>query len=335
MKRILPGLGLSIIISIISTFIATSELNKNSLNLSPLILAIIIGIISGNIFKIKDDFKPGITFSLKKLLRLAIILLGFKLTFQSIGQIGLKGLLVDTFMVISTFIFCIWVSRKVFKIDDKLSYLLASGCSICGASAVLATSPVVKSENHQNAVALGTITIFGTLSMFLYPLLYKAGIMPGFNETDYGIFTGATIHEVAQVVAAGFSVSDVAGNTATITKLTRVIMLAPMLIGLSFYLNKKNATNNAKVEKIDIPWFVIGFVLMVGLNSLNILPEYIVKTIITFDIYLFVISMGAMGMETNLNKIRGVGMKPVYSSICISLFLFIVGYMMIALVKNF
>jgi len=106
-----------------------------------------------------------------------------------------------------------------------MSYLIASGSSICGASAVLATAPVVKAEMHHAAMAVATVTIFGTIAMFIYPIVYKAGLLLDFNDLTYGIWTGATVHEVAQVVAAGFAVSVDAGNTATIAKLTRVMML--------------------------------------------------------------------------------------------------------------
>lgn len=160
------------------------------------------------------------------------------MTFQNILEVGVEGLIVDTFMLVSSFILGVWVSQRFFGLDQQMSYLIASGSSICGASAVLATVPVIKGQMHQAAMAVATVTVFGTVAMFLYPAVYKAGLLLSLDDITYGIFTGATVHEVAQVVAAGFAVSEQAGNTATIAKLTRVMMLAPLLIFLSFYLAK-------------------------------------------------------------------------------------------------
>ncbi|WP_456401090.1 YeiH family protein [Persephonella sp.] len=337
MFNITFGLGLTTAVAVISFFISSLEFNKETLNLSPLIIAILIGAIIGNIFKIPDSFKIGVIFSLKKILRLAIVLLGFRLTFQNVIDVGIAGLIVDAVMLIGTFILGVWVSIKIFKLDRSMGYLLASGSSICGASAVLATAPVVKAPMHHAAVAVATVTIFGTLSMFMYPVVYKAGLLLDFNDTHYGIFTGATVHEVAQVVAAGFAVSEDAGNTATIAKLTRVMMLAPLLLVLSFYIAKKNTLHGGGValRDIPIPYFVFGFIAVVGLNSLGIVPQNFVENINLIDTFLLTIAMAAMGIETNLKKIKGVGMKPIYVSLIMFLFLFFGGIFVVKLTHFF
>lgn len=206
-----------------------------------------------------------------------------------------------------------------------MSYLIASGSAICGASAVLATAPVVKAQIHQAAIAVATVTIFGTLAMFLYPAVYKAGLLVGLDDLGYGIFAGATIHEVAQVVAAGFAVSEDAGNTATISKLTRVMMLAPLLITLSLYLAKKQSNHGLNLREIPIPWFVFGFIGMVGVNSMEIIPDSVVKHINTLDTFLLTISMAALSLETNLEKMKKAGMKPIYAALVIFIYLFFGG----------
>ncbi|WP_457626589.1 YeiH family protein [Persephonella sp.] len=328
MVKIIPGLIFAVIIAILANFISGLEVVKKTVNFSPLIIAILLGVFVGNVWKIPEQLKPGIMFSLKKVLRIAIVFLGFRLTFQNVIEVGLEGLIVDTVMLMSTFLFGVWISRRFFGLEPQMSYLIASGSSICGASAVLATAPVVRAEMHHAAMAVATVTIFGTIAMFVYPLVYKfAGSSLGFDDILYGIWTGATVHEVAQVVAAGFAVSDTAGNTATISKLTRVMMLAPLLIILSFYLARKNATHGTGIalRDIPIPYFVFGFIAMVGVNSTHIIPQDTVHYINVVDGFLLTVAMAAMGLETNINKIKGVGMKPIYAAFLIFVFLFFVG----------
>ncbi len=336
MTKYLPGLTVPVAIAIIAMLLAKTDFVQNTLHFSSLILAILIGVIVGNIVKFPESFKPGITFALKKILRIAIVFLGFRLTFQNVMEVGLIGLIVDTIMVTTTFLLGVWIARKFFGLDEQISFLVASGSSICGASAVLATAPVVKAEMHQAAMAVATVTIFGTTAMFLYPVIYKAGLLPGFDDILYGIWTGATVHEVAQVVAAGFAISEPAGNTATIVKLTRVMMLAPLLLILSFYLAKKHATHGAGISlrEIPIPYFVFGFIAMVGVNSLGIIPQNIVSAINYIDGFLLTVAMAAMGLETNVSKIKGVGMKPIYVAAIIFLYLMIGGAIVVKLVHE-
>lgn len=331
----LAGLIFSSVLALFAMFISNLEIVKSTVNFSPLIIAIIIGIVIGNTIKLPEVLKPGINFSLKKILRVAIIFLGFRLTFQNIIDVGLEGLVVDAFMLISTFVLTVFISQRFFGLDTQMSYMIASGSSICGASAVLATSPIVKGQMHQAAMAVATVTIFGTIAMFLYPAVYKSGLLPGLDDTTYGIYTGATVHEVAQVVAAGFAVSDQAGNTATIAKLTRVIMLAPLLLFLSFYFAKKHATHGVNIREIPIPWFVFGFIAMVGVNSLSVFPKQTVNIINQADTFLLTVSMAALGIETSLEKMKKAGMKPIYSALIVFIYLFVVGYIVTLVVHKF
>jgi len=322
----IPGILITVILSVIAMFISNLEIVKSTVNFSPLIVAIIIGLIIGNSIKIPEVLKPGINFSLKKVLRIAIIFLGFRLTFQNVIDVGLEGIIIDAIMVITTFLLGVYVSKKVFGLDEQTSYMLASGSSICGASAVLATTPIVKGQMHQAAMAVATVTIFGTISMFLYPAVYKAGLLLGMDDALYGIYAGATVHEVAQAVAAGFAVSDIAANTATISKLTRVIMLAPLLIVLSFFFAKKHATHGVNLREIPTPWFVFGFIAMIGINSLSVLDKTYVNIIKQVDTFLLTMSMAALGIETNIEKMKKAGMKPIYAASVLFLYLFFGGY---------
>ena len=278
-----------------------------SINLNSLTLAIIIGMIIGNIFNkfIPAEFREGITFSAKRLLRLAIILYGFRITFQQIFAVGLDGLFADIIMLTTTYLFGYYLGTRVFKLDKDLCMLTAIGSSVCGAAAVLGTDAVLKAKSHKVSLAVATVVLFGTISMFLYPFLFKLGLL---NPEFFGIYIGSTIHEVAQVVAAGSAVSPVTMDTAVIVKLTRVMMLVPYLFLLGMYLSKKSGT---KCEKIPMPLFAILFVAVCGLNSLNIVPLPVKSFLIEFDVFLLTMAMFALGVETNFEKIKGLGLKPI------------------------
>ena len=278
-----------------------------SINLNSLTLAIIIGMIIGNVFIkfIPNSFKTGITFSAKKLLRLAIILYGFRITFQQIFSVGLQGLLADIIMLTSTYLLGYYLGTRIFKLDKDLCMLTSIGSSVCGAAAVLGTDSMLKADSHKVSLAVSTVVLFGTISMFLYPILANFGFVP----TDiFGIYIGSTIHEVAQVVAAGSAISPNVCDTAVIVKLTRVMMLVPYLFLLGLYLSKKSKT---KRTKVPMPWFAILFVVMCGINSLNFLPQIITTSIIEFDVFLLTIAMFGLGVETNFEKIKGLGLKPI------------------------
>lgn len=278
-----------------------------SINLNSLTFAIIIGMVIGNVFHkfIPESFKDGISFSAKKLLRLAIILYGFRITFQQIFAVGMQGFWADVIMLSTTYLLGYYLGTRVFKLDKDLCMLTSIGSSVCGAAAVLGTDSMLKADSHKVSLAVSTVVLFGTISMFLYPLLSSLGFVP---QDVFGVYIGSTVHEVAQVVAAGSAISPTVCDTAVIVKLTRVMMLVPYLFLLGLYLAKKSKT---KRTKVPMPWFAILFVVMCGFNSLNILPVTIKSGIIEFDVLLLTIAMFGLGVETNFEKIKGLGLKPI------------------------
>lgn len=290
--------------------------------INPLIIAILLGIIFSNTMRhhLPSSWTPGIHFSSKQILRFAIMLYGFKVTFQQIASIGALGLALDVFVVSSTLLIGYFLGVKVFKLDRHLSLLIISGSAICGAAAVLSVESVLESEAYKATVAIGTVVIFGTIAMFLYPFMQHIQIF-SFTEYQYGIFAGASIHEVGQALVAGSNISAAAGNTAIIVKMTRVLLLVPVLIFLS--LNEKHMRSKSKKtrSKLSIPWFAVIFIFVIGFNSLNFLPTYIVEFINKFDVFLLTMAMAAIGIETNFKKIKTVGLKPLYLSSILFLWL--------------
>jgi len=320
------------------------------LGISPLVVGIVIGIFYANTLHnhFPASWETGIVFSGKKILRFAIVFYGFRITFQQIGEVGMQGFMVSLLVLSSTMLVGIWLGTKMFKMDRDTSILTAAGASVCGAAAVLATEPVLKAEEHKTAVAVSMVVLFGTISKFLYPVLYTTIIEPatGFLHMDpktFGIYVGGTIHEVAQVVAVPASVPgapvDMA-NTAVIVKMTRVIMIAPMLIVLGLilsYMAKKEGGESSKL-KLVIPWFAVYFVGMAGVNSLihnytltapletADMIKYFITNLNMVDTFLLTMAMTALGMGTRFAKFKGLGLAPIYTAGAMFVWLVVGGF---------
>lgn len=253
--------------------------------------------------KTPGEWFAGISFAQKKLLRLGIILYGFRISFQQIVDVGLQALLIDMFVVASILLFGYFLGTKLFGLNKRLSTLIACGSSICGAAAVLGTEPVVKARPHETSIAVATVVIFGTIAMFIFPPIVST---IDYDSQQAGIAIGSTVHEVAQAVAASSNVSEAATGTAVIVKLVRVMLLIPVLIILSLIFRDGEKSSPMK----SFPWFAICFVLVSAFNSLHLLPENAISAINAFDNFLLTMAMAALGVETNINKVKEVGAKP-------------------------
>ena len=273
---------------------------------SPMILAIIIGMAFHNIVGTPSLARPGITFSLRRLLRAAIVLLGFQLTVTQIASVGPRGLFIVAISLMATFAFTVWAGRAL-GVGRKLAELIAAGTSICGASAIIATNTITEADDEDVAYAIACVTIFGSIAMFAYPLL------PGLLHLDsraYGLWSGASIHEIAQVVATSFQNGQRAGEIATMVKLTRVMLLAPVVFALNIRSRLSASSASTKGVRPPVPWFAIGFVALVGVNSLVAIPADARKAIITLTTFLLSVALAAMGLESDVSKLYAKGIRP-------------------------
>lgn len=300
------------------------------ISFSPLIIGIILGMIYGNTLKksMPVEWLPGITFSSKKILRLAIILYGFRLTFQNVISVGLSAIIVDLIIIIVTIILGLLLG-KLLKIDKEIALLTSTGSAICGAAAVLGMESVLNNKSHKTAIAVSTVVIFGTISMFIYPVLYRSGFLDLTNE-QWGVFTGATVHEVAHVVGAGNAMGETISEVSIIVKMIRVIFLAPVLLFFGFLIpGSKQAQADGSVKKsikISIPWFAFGFIAVIGFNSLDLFSQAVVDGINYFDTFLLTMAMTALGMETHFKKFKEAGIKPFILALILFLWLLVGGY---------
>lgn len=326
--------------AIAATYISNLAFVKK-LGFSPLIIGILISMVYGNTLRdrLPQKWLMGILFSAKFILRTAIIFYGFRITFTDIASIGAPGLLQSVIMVTTTFLIGSFIGIRVFKMDRDIVYLTSSGGAVCGAAAVLATESVLRSEPHKSVIAVSTVVLFGTISMFFYPVLQKSGVLP-FDQPHYGIYIGGSVHEVAQVVAAGNAIGPEATNTGIIVKMTRVMLLGPMLIILGLFLTKKSrekiaAKEESRKKKVVVPWFVFGFILVAGFNSLQLVPKPAVDVINTVDTFMLTMAMCALGMETNFSKFKAVGAKPIYLAAVLFVWLLGGGYLFTRLISSF
>ncbi len=340
----LNGILFVAIFAAASTYISTLGPVK-ALGLSPLVIGIVMGIFYANTLhsQTPEAWQSGITFSGKKILRFAIVFYGFRITFQQIAEVGMDGFLVSLIMLTSTLILGSWLGYKIFGMEKDTSILTASGAAVCGAAAVLATEPVLKAEEYKTAIAVSMVVLFGTISMFLYPLLYTTIFenATGFlhmSAREFGIYVGGTIHEVAQVVAVPASVPgapEEMANAAVIVKMTRVIMIAPMLIVLGLYLAwsaEREGSLRDKKMKLVIPWFAVYFIGVAGFNSLHLIPQNIVDIINQIDTFLLTMAMTALGMGTVFSKFKGLGLAPVYTALSMFIWLVIGGFIVTKLI---
>ena len=278
---------------------------------SALTLAILLGMGIGNTLypRVSGRCASGVLLAKQHLLRLGIILYGFRLTFSQIADVGASGIAIDALTLCSTFLLACLLGQKLFGLDRQTSWLIGAGSSICGAAAVLATEPVIKAEPEKVTVAVATVVIFGTVAIFLYPALYPL-LARFFSPETYGIYMGSTMHEVAQVVAAGHAVGPQAENAAVIAKMLRVMMLAPFLLLLAARVRQLAPAAAGEKRKITVPWFAILFIAVAVVNSFHLLPDALVRALVTVDTVLLAMAMAALGLTTHVSALKKAGAKP-------------------------
>ncbi|RWP85543.1 MAG: YeiH family protein [Mesorhizobium sp.] len=312
---IVPGIVLVTMI----TAVAFSARNVSGFALfSPMILAVVAGMIYSNVLGTPVHAKAGIAFSQKRLLRFAIVLLGFQLTLGQVVSIGAGGVGIVAATLGATFVFTITLGRLI-GVDAKLAQLIAAGTSICGASAIVATNIVTDARDEDVTYAVASITLFGTVAMLGFPLMAP---MLGLDQHAFGLWAGASIHEVAQVIGAGFQNGTQSGEIATVAKLTRVAMLAPMVVALGLMARRRSSSGVA--ARPPMPWFVAAFVAIAALNSLVTVPAEVKSAMALATTIMLTMGLAAMGLQADISQLRSRGLRPLALAFCA--FLFIGGF---------
>lgn len=303
---VLPGLTLAIALALATLWIAEHPWVKDGLHWSPLLIVILLGMVVKSVVPLPASFSPGLRMAQRPVLRWAVAGLGFRLSLPELWRIGGPALIV---VVVSTFAALWvgwWIARRL-GVPEKMGLLLGVGGAICGASAVVAADTVVQGEKRDSALALAVITLLGTLGIVLYPAIARLTHMPDFV---YGVWNGASLHEMAQVVAAGFAVSDEAARVATVVKLARICLLAPVVLYLGWSLRHAHrAAGHAKVS--PVPWFLVLFVLFALVNSTGWLPKPVIELLRRADLWLLCVGMAGVGLQTGFGDLKEAGLKPI------------------------
>jgi uncharacterized integral membrane protein (TIGR00698 family) len=301
--RLLPGLAVALAIAMVAFMLRSAPALAMA---SPLMLAILVGILVGNLCSLPAKFSAGLGFSSRHILRFAIALLGFQLSASQIAVIGFDGIAIVVCAVVVTFLGIGWMGTLL-GVEAKLSGLLAAGTSICGASAVAAMSTVNQASEEDVSYAMGAVTVLGTMLMFLLPVVAH---WLGLDARAFGLWAGASIHEVAQVTGAAFQFSNTAGETGVVVKLMRVLMLAPLILICGLWLRHRMSKGPEGVSAPGFPVFVLGFIAAVILNSLISIPPDARANLMLVTTFLMSVALAALGLQTDVSKLRAKGMRP-------------------------
>ena len=353
----LPGIILSILIALLgiffSDYLGTKIMGFDKSPISSIMLAIIIGLLVGNIFSISENFKLGIDFSIKKILRFGIICLGIRLGLGDIINLGLAALPLIIICLVSALLIVIYLSKKI-NVSSKMAALIAVGTSICGASAIVATAPAINADKEEVTYAIANITLFGILAMFFYPFL--ANFIFNGNEYAVGLFLGTSIHETAQVAGAGLIYAEQFNSPevldiAAVTKLVRntSMMIIIPLIAFIYHRNLKTIESVSNLSILSMfPLFILGFIAMgifrtigdITLQSLGysfgLLGSNdwasIISTVKQIAEISLAIAMASLGLSTNLKSIASLGVKPFYLGFVAATSVGIVSFLTIKLI---
>jgi uncharacterized integral membrane protein (TIGR00698 family) len=303
LAQLIPGLCAVLIIAACAMFLRGIP---GLSTLSPLIIAVSIGILLGHILHLPTTYQPGVAFAGRRLLRFAIILLGFQLSASQIAAIGVEGIATVVIVVAATFIAVSWLG-KILRVDATLTSLIAAGTSICGASAVAAMSTVNGAHEEDVTYSIAVVTAFGTALMFLLPI---AGHSLGLDGCEFGVWAGASVHEVAQVTGTAFQFSNIAGETGVIIKLTRVVMLAPLVMIFAWWLRRRNSPEALEGASPGFPFFVVGFILAAILNSIFPLTSDIRAGLMNVTSFMMSMALAALGLNVRIQKLKAKGVRP-------------------------
>jgi uncharacterized integral membrane protein (TIGR00698 family) len=304
-SKYVPGILFLMAIGILS-----NSLGKDYPLIGGAVIAIVIGILIRQFLGVPAIFADGINYTLKKLLKLAIILLGFSLSFSQIFNVGLKSLIIVLVAVVVG-IFLTYFVGRLFGLQGNIPLLISLGTGICGATAIATTGPIIKAKDEDIVYAVNTIFAFNVLAVLIYPLI---GHLLSLPDNQFGVWAGTAIHDTSSVVAAGYSYSNTAGDASVVVKLIRTLMLVPVAVILSIYISVKGTkmdhdTNKVKISKV-FPYFILIFAGAAALNTVVPLPQTFVDTSSDLAKFIILMVMASVGLGTNFKKIKSVGIRP-------------------------
>jgi uncharacterized integral membrane protein (TIGR00698 family) len=333
-----PGLALALLIAVAAQLIHDLPFPPFSIGeparhpIDAMLIAIVIGIVVRNAIGVHPILAHGIRYSVLKLLPIAIVLMGAKLDFFDVMRTSGSALIMSVVCVAVALGLTIWLCRAT-RVGQKLGILIGVGTAICGGTAIAVVAPVIEADDSETAFAITTITLLGLVSVFVFPLLGAAFDM---SQRDFGVWAGTSVHATPQVVATGFAYGPVAGDIATIVKLVRVLLLAPVVVLIgAWYAGQKRRRQQAHVTQLGrlstlFPPFIFGFVLVALANTLHLLPDFtlhleesflwqrqelavtLASVATSVSSFLITMSMAGVGLGVHLRGLATVGLKALY-----------------------
>ncbi len=315
------GISLTVLIAILSVFLSMF------IPIGAVTLGIIFGVTIGNIFKLNQSFSSGIKFSEKNILSFAIILMGVNLNFGIIHELGFKSVIIIVVSIGFT-IFTAVILSKILKLKPRLGLLIGIGNGICGSSAIAATEQIIGAEEDEVGLSIAIVNFLGTIGIFLIPFIAK--IILNFSDLNSAFLIGDTLQAIGQVVASGFSINNEVGDTATIIKMLRILMLTPVVLSLVviFHQRRKNIRTNS-LQKKSFPFFIIGFILMSLIPSFHLLSKNWIYVVGKTSHYLLVIAMVGIGLKVSFSSILKNGKKALLVGSLVFLFQIIFGIILV------
>lgn len=303
LREIGPGLVIAGLVALAASWL--SEHYTAPVMLFALLLGIAVNFLSQD-----TRARPGIEFASKTILRLGVALLGMRITLDQVQSLG-SGAVLLTALAVAFTILCGWFLAKRMDLDHHFGVLTGGSVAICGASAALAISAVLpKGPDHERdtVMTVVAVTALSTIAMVLYPVLCAA---LGFDAHTSGVFLGATIHDVAQVVGAGYSVSTAAGDTATIVKLFRVALLLPAVLAISYFVRRNAPASGTEQRPPLLPMFLVAFAVLVAINSSGVVPASVANGLQEASRWCLIVAIAALGTKTSLGDLARLGWKPI------------------------
>lgn len=321
----LPGLLLTLILALAASHLSSSLAKQL---ISPGVFALLLGMALNPFLKGKHYLDQGLSLVAKKVLKLAIVLMGASLTFYQVMEVGKYSLIVMTFTLFTAFFFGYYLG-KVFKMNWKLSSLISAGTGICGGSAIAALAPTIDADSTDIAYSISATFLFDIVMVVLFPLAGRY-----FNMTDlgFGLWTGTAVNDTSSVLAAGYAFSDAAGNFSLIVKLTRTLSIIPVVLIFS-YINSKikaDSLNRGKRSQVKIrdifPWFILLFLAMVTIKSLGLISDGLSYSIAEISKFFMLMSLASIGLNTNFKELSKSGILPMVHGFIISLLVVVVSF---------
>ena len=296
---------------------------------SPLFLAVIGGVVVGNLLPRDSRLRPAFRFAATWLLRAGVVLLGLRISISDLASIGARGLVVVVVTVVATFFGARWLGRRL-GVDPDLALLVGTGYAICGISAVTAMNGVIRADEEEVAYAVGLVTLAGSLSIVVIPLLGNA---LGLDPPDFGTWVGGAVHDVAQTIATASTSTEAAIEAAIVTKLSRVALLAPLILSVTISRRRREIADVTATRPPLLPWFVIGFLALVVLRSTGWLEENVIETVRTLEGWLFVAALFGVGAGVDIRRLRQLGGRPLQLGLLTWLVVAGVSYLAVALIN--